>query len=202
MKIVIRTVNGSPERAHNVAKMCEVLGEATVFVDGKRDSYASFRRGCEEVKGTGGLILEDDVQLCKDFLPRVHAVIREVGRDQVINFFEKPRIWLPAGFERGSSFLWMQCLYLPAGFAGRIYDYYDEFKTKRPQSWQGMATDCLVSYALVKEKRRYYRHRPCLVQHLPFQSVIGPRPTNRQTPYFVDDLDAQGVNYDDLKPAK
>jgi hypothetical protein len=54
------------------------------------------------------------------------------------------------------------------------------------------------AYALVKEKMKYTRVRPCLVQHLPFDSVIGKRPNNRQTLYFIDDLEKEGVNYEDI----
>lgn len=202
MRFLVRTVPDAPDRAANVQRMRMQLPDLEVLVDYERNAYRSYQRACELIADTGGVLLEDDAMLCADFCTRVAAVIEQVGVDQVINFFERPKSYFPAGFVGGSNFMWTQCVYLPAGFAGRIFDYYDQFHTDRPQRASGMAYDLLIGFALVREKRRYYRHRPCLVQHLPFQSVIGPRPTNRQTPYFVDDLDAQGVNYDDLTPAK
>ena len=202
LRFIVRTVPGAADRAANVERMREQLPELEVLVDHDRDAYRSYERACERIAETGGVLLEDDALLCRDFRARVEAVIREVGPDHVINFFERPKSYFPAGFVGGSLFMWTQCVYLPGGFAGRVFSYYEQFHTERPKKAAGMAYDLLIGYALVKEKRRYYRHRPTLVQHLPFPSVIGPRPTNRQTPYFIDDLAAQGVPYDDLRPAE
>lgn len=200
MRYVVRTVPDSPEREQVVTRLRERLPGLQVLVDHDRDAYASFRRACEMVADTGGILLEDDVELCSDFLEQTRAVFAQVGFLHVINFFERPKSLFPAGFVGGSSFMWTQCTYLPPGFAGRIFDYYDEFHRERPKKAAGMAYDLLLSYALVRERRRYYRHRPCLVQHLPLPSVIGPRPANRQSPYYIELLRQQGVRYEDLLP--
>ena len=96
----------------------------------------------------------------------------------------------------------MQCIYLPPLLPMKIQAYYEEFRETQPEKFKGMATDCLIAYALTKMRIKYWRIRPCLVQHLDFPSVIGSRPANRQTPYFIDDLKRKGVNYCDLSSAK
>ena len=98
--------------------------------------------------------------------------------------------------------MWTQCEYLPPHLGHKMREYYDEFKTARPKRWRGAAYDLLTAYVLTKEKTKYWRIRPCLVQHLDFPSLIGNRPKNRQTPYFIDDLVERGIKYDDLQPAE
>ena len=80
-----------------------------------------------------------------------------------------------------------------------MIEHYEEFKNTKPLLWRGNAVDRLIGYALAKEKMKYWSIRPCLVQHLPYKSIAGNRPTNRQTPYFIDDLIKNGVDYDSLE---
>ena len=190
MRYAVRTVAWKPERLENVEVMRRCVPHLEVFVDHVGDGYANFFNVCAAINDTGGVVLEDDVGLCRDFMRRIEGVIQEKGADMVINFFERPKVNFETELVAGSKFFWMQCVYLPPGLPEKIMAYHDEFKRTRPKKWFGMATDCLVAYTLVKEKMRYWRIRPTLVQHLPFPSVIGNRPCNRQTPYFIDDLEA------------
>lgn len=189
MRYTVRTVAWDETRLRNIEVMKKQIPELEVFVDEVGDGYANFFRICESINETGGLVLEDDVQLCRNFKRRIEAVIRDKGADQVISFFERPKVNFETSYMPGSQFFWMQCLYLPPILPVKIVGYYEEFRENEPQKWTGMATDCLVAYALKKEKMRYWRIRPSLVQHLPFKSVIGSRSTKRQTPYFIDDLE-------------
>jgi len=191
MQYAVRTVAWSPERAVNVERMQAQIPNLAVIVDDVGDGYACFFEACRLLNETGGVLLEDDVLLCRDFTARCEAIIAEKGPDQLISFFERPKIELPTALVAGSSFMWMQCIYMPPGFPALCSAYYDEFRTTRPKRWTGMATDSLIAFVLVKEKMRYWRIRPTLVQHLPFPSVIGGggRPTNRQTLFFIDDLE-------------
>lgn len=189
MRYLVRLVTRRPERVRNVECMRLEVPQLEVVADEIGDSYVSFFEACWRLDATGGVLLEDDVQLCREFRRRVEEVIDDRGHDQVISFFERPKVALTTALVGGSQFLWMQCLYLPPGFPRKCIDYYEAFRAERPTQWQGMATDRLIAYALTKEHMKYWRIRPTLVQHLPFVSAIGRRPSNRQTPYFIDDLE-------------
>ena len=202
MKYIVRTVDFDERRADNVRLLKEQLPELEIVVDTTRNAYNGLFLACEMANEAGAVILEDDVLLCKDFKRRIEEVIAEKGADKVINFFEKPKVYFPTSYVGGSGFLWMQCTYFPPNFPRKVIDHYEQFHKERPNDWKGQAVDCLVAYALTKEKMKYWRIRPCLVQHLDFPSAIGRRPTNRQTPYFIDDLEAKGVEYNDLQPTK
>lgn len=189
MRYTVRTVAWSSERRSNVELMTKKIPELEVFTDTIGDGYGTFFQVCRAINDSGGVVLEDDVQLCRNFKKRLEAIVKDKGPDQVISFFERPKVKMDTACVGGSNFFWMQCVYLPPGFPNRIVSYYDQFKTERPKDWQGMATDRLISYTLVKERKKYWRIRPTLVQHLPFKSVIGNRPTNRQTPFFIDNME-------------
>lgn len=188
MRFMVRTVSWSDERRENVCVMKWALPELEVVVDEAGDAYASFFEACRLLDDTGGVLLEDDVQLCRLFRERVVETLSLVGTTRLVSFFERPKIDLETALVSGSKFLWMQCLYLPPGLPMQIAGFYDEFRTLRPKRAAGMATDSLIAYALTRLRQRYWRIRPTLVQHLPFPSAIGGRARNRQTPYFVDDL--------------
>lgn len=185
---VVRTVSWSPERAQNIQIMKTHIPNLLVEVDTVGDWYASFFRVCEYINETGAVLLEDDVQLCRNFTLRIESIITEKGVDKVISFFEKPKVDLPTAYVGGSNFLWMQCIYLPPGLPSRMIGYFDEFKQTRPKRFRGLSVDSFVSFCLVKEKLKYWRIRPCLVQHLDFKS-LGGHASGRQTDFFIDDLE-------------
>lgn len=189
MRYMVRTVSWLPERAENVAQLRAQIPQLEIETDYVRDGYGSFFAACKCLNNTGGVLMEDDVALCRNFAQRAETAVSTVGYDHLVSFFERPKIELPAGWVAGSQFLWMQCIYMPPGFPQKCVDYYEEFRDKYPDRHSGMATDLLIAYALIKEKRRYWRVRPCLVQHLPLESAIGSRPKNRQTKFFIDDME-------------
>jgi hypothetical protein len=186
MRYMVRTVSWLPERADNVEVIRRSIPNLESVVDCVGDGYASFFEACRRLNDTGGVMLEDDVLLCQNFTERLERIVSGKGRNSVINFFERPKVKLETALVGGSQFLWAQCVYLPPGFPNKCIEYYEEFRETRPLQWQGMATDVLTAFTLVKERMKYWRIRPTLVQHLPFQSAIGARPRNRQTPYFID----------------
>ena len=197
MKVVVRTVDFCETRNKNVEILKKEIPQLEVVVDHEKDGYKSFLKACKILNDTGGILLEDDVLLCENFLEKIENIVQE--KDTVYNFFEKPKTYFKTSKVGGSNFLWMQCVYIPPKFGEKCINLYEEFKLNKPKKWQGMATDCLIAYVLTKYKMKYWRIRPCLVQHLPFKSVIGKRPTNRQTPFFIDDLIKKGENYDNLQ---
>lgn len=201
MRYIVRTVSFSQQRLDNVEKLKAQIPNLEVYVDTQKDGYASFFAACAMIHETGGVLLEDDVQLCEGFCEKIEAIIAEKGA-MVINFFEKPKVWFETSCVGGSNFMWTQCVYLPPHFPNKIKEYYPQFLVEKPKTAQGMAYDCLLSYTMVKEKMKYWRIRPCIVQHLDFKSVIGNRPQNRMTPFFIDDLITQNINYYDLRLTK
>lgn len=190
MRYVVRVVAWRPDRIANVEVMREQIPHLETVTDAVGDGYASFFEACRLINNTGAVLLEDDAILCQRFTQRVEHIIRTHGNGaEVVNFFEKPKVPIGRGFIGGSNFASMVCVYLPPGLPARIADYHDEFKLTRPGEWTGMATDMLIKYALVKERRKYWRIRPALVQHSLFKSSIGHRALDRQTPFFIDDLE-------------
>lgn len=190
MRYVVRTVAWRPERLENVEKLREQIPELEVVTDYVRDGYASFFEACRQIDGTGAVLLEDDAILCGQFTQRSEYLIKKHGDGkEVLNFFEKPKVDISMGYIGGSNFASMVCIYLPPQLPGKIISYHDEFKDRRYHEWTGMATDMLIKYALIREKRKYWRIRPALVQHSLFKSSIGHRALDRQTPYFIDDLE-------------
>ena len=199
MRYVVRTVDFSTERTKNVLLLKSIIPELEVVVDKTKNAYNGFFDACRLINDTGGIILEDDILLCSNFKNRIENIITEKGTNEVFNFFEKPKSYFKTSYVGGSNFLWAQCIYLPPNLPNQIVSIHDQFKQERPKKWQGQAVDCLIAYALTKLKRKYWRIRPCLVQHLDFQSSIGNRPNNRQSPYFIDELEEKGIDYDSLE---
>lgn len=190
MRYVVRTVAWMPERVKNVDCMRQGIPHLEIITDHVGDGYASFFDACLLLNDTGGVLLEDDVKLCRHFTERLETIVQDKGHHHVINFFERPKVNLDTRLVGGSQFLWMQCVYLPPGLPAKCIEYHDEFKATRRDKWTGMATDLLIAYTLTKERMKYWRIRPTLVQHLPFDSAIGRRPNNRQTHFFIDDVEA------------
>ncbi len=201
MRYFVRTVSWSAERLENVERMKRHIPDLQVTVDSVGDWYKTFFDVCDQIDDTGAVLLEDDVLLCETFCDRLESIVSEKGHDKVFNFFEKPKVWLPTQYVGGSNFLWMQCIYLPPGLPSRMRGHFETFKREKPERFRGVSCDAFISYVLVQEKVKYWRVRPCLVQHLNFTSLAG-HASGRQTPFFIDDLIQQGITYDDLQPAK
>lgn len=191
MRYVVRAVAWRPERLANVEKMRDQIPHLEVVTDHVGDGYATLFETCRLINDTGAVMLEDDAILCRDFCRRAEQVIADHGAGvEVVNFFEKPKVNVPKAFLGGSNFISTVCTYLPPGLPLKIVENHDEFKAARYQEWTGMAYDNLIKYTLVKERRKYWRIRPALVQHHNFKSTIGHRALDRQTHFFIDDLES------------
>lgn len=201
MRYIVRHVSWSPERDVVVESMKTRIPNLEVFVDREHDWYKAFFDVCDMIDSTGAVLLENDVLLCKNFCERIESIIAEKGPDKVISFFEKPKVWLPTAYVGGSNFSWMQCLYLPPGVPGKTRQYFDEFRTTRPKQFRGVSVDIFLRYVFVKERIKYWRIRPCMVQHLDLKSLSG-HASFRNTIFFIDDLESSGVDYEDLRPEK
>lgn len=202
MRYVVRTVSWDKKRLKNISILKKSIPNLEVYIDYGHDGYKSFFEVCKMINKTGAVLLEDDIELCNNFCFEIEKIINEKGIDKVYNFFQSPKTYFKTSYVGGSSFFWMQCIYLPANLPVKIVSYHDEFKKNEPKKWIGMATDRLICYCLKKERIKYWRIRPCLVQHLDFPSVIGKRPTNRQSPYYIEILKKKGIEYNDLQFTK
>lgn len=186
MRYVVRLATWKPERVDNVEVMRKGIPHLEVVSDFERDGYKTFFNACYLLDVTGGVMLEDDVQLCRNFTQRAEEVIAEKGPENVISFFESPTVKMDTALVPGYKFFWAQAVYFPPGLPQAFVDEYNNFVRDNPEQWWGMATDRLIAYVLKKRKLKYWRIRPTLVQHLPFRSATNGRPMVRMTPYFID----------------
>lgn len=189
MRYMVRTVDWSLERKDNVAIMKATIPQLEIVMDRKHDGYASLFLACKLLGDTGGVLMEDDIKLCKNFTKRIEEKVVELGNQYVINFFERPKVKFETELAPGSQFFWQQCVYFPPMIMHSFEKWFNQFKIDKPEMVGGMATDRLIGYALGKEKVKYWRVNPRYVQHLDFKSVINSRSSKRQSPYFIDDVE-------------
>lgn len=193
MRYIIRTVDFATDRLKNVEEIKKQIPEAEVDVDTIHDCYKSLFRACDMISETGGVVLEDDVVLCRNFKARVEPIIQEKGVNNVISFFEKPRVKLETKFCAGGEFLWSQCVYFPPKFNELLHKHWERFQIVEPRLARDMHYDVYIRYVLKQEKMKYWRIRPTYVQHLDFDSAISPRSHKRQTYYFIDDVEDRAL---------
>ena len=163
------------------------------LVDKNHEYIDFFVDQLERVGVDDCVIIEDDCVLCRDFKSRIEAVI-SLYPNKVINFF----YWAEKYFltRESDDFVQNQCTYYPKGFsqilAREMRKAHKEFPT--------LCTDRVESVALKRLKVKHIQYRPCLVQHLNFDSLLN-HPINWdlvRTPYFIDYLDKFGFDYDHL----
>lgn len=137
------------------------------------------------------VLLEDDLQLCKDFKNKIEQVISE-HPDMVINFFTYPEKYFTTHIT--SDFLYNQCTYYPKGVGKRIAEkmreLYKIFNNKT-------GYDVIECKAMKELGIPHLVYRPCLVQHLDMKSLILNAYFNRTTIYFEDYLNEAGIKYED-----
>lgn len=179
----------------------------TLLVDKDHRPVESFIEQLELISDYDAVLLEDDVQLCKDFNKRLETVVKQYpGR--VINFFTRP--WEYFKTKESSEFSWNQCTYYPKGLAKKIamamrVIYKDMLENKDKLDKKYITSAGYIQYgrlesnALEKLGIKHIQFRPCLVQHLDFKSLIGNDDgSDRTTLYFVDYLDNLKINYENI----
>lgn len=140
------------------------------------------------------VILEDDVVLCRDFKARIEKIIEDNPID-TINFFYEPNWYFESTIEKPS--VWHQCVYYSINALNILNTNLKHFN----KDMKFKHYDVVARFALLNKCMCYYP-RPCLVQHLDFDSIIGNIPGNRTTPYFIDYLEDLGIDYKDAKEHK
>lgn len=147
----------------------------------------------ERIGNEDCVIIEDDCVLCKDFKNRIEEVIAQYP-DRVINFF----YWATKYFKTHEDFDYYQnqCTYYPKGFSQTLAREMRKVHKEFPE----LCTDQCESKALKNLGVKHIQYRPCLVQHLNFDSLLNHKTEDRglRTPYFIDYLDELGFNYDKL----
>lgn len=170
--------------------------EYTLLIDKEHKPVESFIQQLEIISEYDSVFLEDDVQLCRDFVQKISEVI-DTYPDKIINFFTMPLSWFKT--REFQSFCFNQCTYYPKGIAKELAKEMRKIEIENPGKFQ---YDILESMALKNMEVKHIQYRPCLVQHLDFKSLIGNRDNYRITPFFIDYLEDLNIVYDEANIAK
>ena len=160
-----------------------------LLVDTEHKPVESFIKQLDFISNYDAVLLEDDLILCKDFKNRIEDVIKQYP-DKIINFFYSPNCWFRT--KEHTNFAFNQCTYYPKGVAKLISK--EMLNIDRRCQY-----DVLENLALKKLNISHIIYRPCLVQHLDTNSLIGNHCNIRFTEYFIDYLDELNMNYIDAK---
>ncbi len=195
IKYIVLCSKGNSEREANVKLMKFEIPELQVIyctLDNVFPAHIAALNVGDEYDGV--LMLEDDVKLCRNFKQRVEALLEKHPRE-VISMFESAcsRSELHSEYRSGRDFAWAQCNYWPREVGKILSDPkwmipFIEWFDKRNEPW-GYPIDTYQAYVLGKCKIKYWMEVPFLVQHLDMKSNFKGRPTNRQSKYFIDDLE-------------
>lgn len=199
IKYLVLCSIGNEARINNVKKLKQQIPELHVVMCGRDTVFQEHIKAFEiKEEYDGIIILEDDVQLCKDFKKRAAALVTE-HKDEVVSMFESAcsKGDLKSEYRRGRNFAWCQCNYYPKQICKLLSDpnmlpkFKNYFYTKLNEPWN-YPIDKYIPYVLGEHKIKYYMSVPFLVQHLPLKSNFKGRPTNRQSRFFIDDVEAEG----------
>lgn len=166
--------------------------EYKLLVDTEHKPVESFIKQLDIISEYDSVLLEDDLILCKDFKNRIEEVINEYP-NMIINFFQLPSLYITTCVSN-LTFRFNQCTYYPKGVSKKIAENmltYDKSNYK-------YGYDVIEDWAFKKLEIIYLIHRPCLVQHNDFKSIIqNGKYLKRTTPYFIDYLEELGISYED-----
>ena len=135
------------------------------------------------------VILEDDLILCDNFEALIEKVIYKY-KDKIINFFYYPESYFST--HEDENFTWNQCVYYPNKLlkilAKEMRHQYTLYPNTQHDTVEGRALKMLNISVI--------NYRPCLVQHLDFDSLVGNSCMGRRSPYFVDYLKELNIPYE------
>jgi hypothetical protein len=159
------------------------------LVDKRHLPVTSFIEQLKYISEWDSVLLEDDLILCKDFKKKIEEVINEYP-DKIINFFTKPKDWFTT--HESIHFVYNQCTYYPKGISLKVAEEMEKMRMKFPR----LQYDILESNALLSLGISHVQYRPCLVQHLDNNSLVGNTAKGyRRTPYFIDYLEELNIDY-------
>ena len=172
MQVFIMAVPFVPKRTKRAVELQRETG-GTVVWDSTQNAWDTWQKTLLAVGNQPAVILEDDVQLAADWLPKVEAAISE-HPDDLIQFFSRRAADAVLGsrWQPGRSYLMNQCHYLPSGMAHSLRIFTRDWHDRHPEHPTG--TDSAIADYLRSRKMRYWLHVPSLVQHEPWRSEINP----------------------------
>lgn len=197
IKYILLCSEGNIDRINNVEIIKKQIPKLNVIMSNRQNVFNNFVEMFNlEEEYDGVVVLEDDIQLCNDFKNKLLETIK--GHEhEVVSMFESAcsKKELKSEYRKGNRFAWNQCNYYPKSIANLIYDksLVEEFivdYNSKNNVWN-YPSDTYIAYALHKYKISYYMSVPFLVQHLPFKSNFQGRPLNRQSKYFIDDIEKE-----------
>lgn len=167
--------------------------EYELLIDKDHKPVDSFIKQLELISNEDSVLLEDDLELCKNFKEEIEKVISEHPND-IINFYTVPNKYFRS--EYSNVFVYNQCTYYPKGIGKIVANEMTNVRQKYKES----AYDTLENKALRNLNILVYNYRPCLVQHLDHFSLITRSIVlinSRITPYYKDYLDKLNIDYND-----
>ena len=201
MKIVIFTFKDAPkERQKNVKSLKTKLNKAIqdsgtdievcTFV-GSNKTSENLISLCSLYKDEDILMLEDDIDLSRNFLENIRKVI-EKNPDRIINFHynfdtQGQELYSDGNLkvfeERGSSYAFNQCVYLPSKILQKILDSKQLFKAYYAYVKENRHA-YIMARIFEKDNEKFLVVRPSLVKHKEFKSTISE--SGIKTNDFID----------------
>lgn len=185
MKYFVRT---TPDRIFDYSDKIEY----EVLVDSEHKPTQSFIKQLRIISEYDAVLLEDDCLLCDNFKEEIEKVIKK-HKKMIINFFYNPKEYFTSHVQE--HFMWNQCTYYPKGMGALLADKMEEIIKREKIVYIGY--DALENKALQELQIVNYAHRPCLVQHIGYSSLIDKCLVHKDTIYFKDYLDELGIDYSD-----
>jgi hypothetical protein len=186
---------GNEQRMENAARIKMQIPELRVIPSTMEDVFQNAVDAFDLPDGfCGAVMLEDDIMLCRDFKRRLEGVL-EAHMGETVSFFESAcsKNELKSEYRAGIRFMWNQCNFFPKPVCDVLCDKtneleFEEWYFRKYDKWT-YPIDTYIGYTLDKMGLKYWMEVPFLVQHMPWESAVGKRPKNRQSKYFVDDME-------------
>lgn len=191
------------ERQENARRIKEIIPTLELINADKKecDLFSKhlevLRTDPEKYKGI--CMMEDDIILSENFSSLFDNAVRLHG-DGVIQFFERAlrKKPLKRGYAYGAEFYSCVCYYMPSEFT-RIFcsdmwvNSFKKWFSSLNEPWN-YPIDTYIQYVLKNNRLVYWREFPWIVQHGKMKSNFKGRPLNRQSIFFVDDIEKEFKN--------
>lgn len=125
------------------------------------------------------LILEDDLELCENFLQHVKEEVKKYS-SYIINFFWQPMRDIKHTTIETKGFCYTQCVYYPKGMIDKF------FKDLKEPNFSYAKNIC---QALEKNNIPFVNIRPHYLQHIGDKSLIYPNMCVRRSKQFIGGKD-------------
>ena len=179
---------GVPERMKCIRENQRILGvpDDKVFIDENRDGcVATARRAwLSETDKPYTLVLQDDVELCDDFLSVLHRMIR-VHPDALFSLFPMQfNRWRKGGLPKDSPYI--RC----RDISGQGILMRTDYVKPCVDSWHPniMGDDVNIQRWAEREGIQTLTTIPCTLQHIGDVSVFDPARSLGRSPYYRRDV--------------